>query len=132
MIMTLLLPPLSIPLHFKSCLRNSSKVLQLDNNIPGPFYYCLTQKIERCEEQQKRLLPKAPNFGFERCIVRSFESCMTRLPIRADKAYRAAEMCLHSCLKSAKKKGHIFSTKKKGHSFPICLFECFQKRIKLH
>jgi len=125
MVMTLLLPPLSIPLHFKSCFLIPLKYYNwITIYIPGPFYYCLTQKIERCEEQQKRLLPIAPNFGFE--------SCMTRLPIRADKAYRAAEMCLHSCLKSAKKKGHIFSTKKKGHSFPICLFECFQKRIKLH
>jgi hypothetical protein len=34
------------PSSLQILLPHSSKVLQLDNNVPGPFYYCLNKKLK--------------------------------------------------------------------------------------
>ena len=91
------------------------------NYNPGPFYYCLT-KIERCGNPRKKWLPMLGNIDNEKCIVNSFPSCMSRLPIEHDRAFRAAEWCLHDC---------SILTNIEGRNYPPCLLRCYLQRIKL-
>lgn len=89
--------------------------------IPGPFYYCLT-KIESCGNPRNRWLPILRNIANEICIIHSYSSCMSRLPIVHDLAYPAAQRCLRHCSKL---------TDKEGRHYPPCLLRCYQERIKL-
>jgi hypothetical protein len=89
--------------------------------IPGPFYYCLT-KIESCGNPRNRWLPMLRNIANEICIIRSYSSCMSRLPIVHDQAYPAAQRCLRYCSEL---------TDKEGRHYAPCLLRCYQERIKL-